>query len=98
MLNKTTIIILIIFIFLTGMNVWALRINRPPSLGWPITQDEVSNLNKYLEDSYNIQQGRFELDIVTTPKFNAKNGEMWLIWSSPTVRLQFKARNTVWTL
>lgn len=79
-------------------NVWALRINRPPSLSYPITQDEVSNLNRFLEDSYNIQQGRYEMDVVTSPKSSAKNGEVWIVWSSPTARIQFKAQNMIWTV
>lgn len=95
-MNKS--IIILFCIILTGVNVWALRINRPPSLSYPITQDEISQLNRFLEDSYNIQQGRFEFDVVTTSKSAAKNGEIWIMDSYPTMSIQFKARNNVYTL
>lgn len=91
-------IFLIINIILLSTNVWALRINRPPSLSYPITQDEVSNLNRFLEDIYNIQQGRFEMDVTTLSKTNAKNGEFWVIDSGATVGIQFKAKGNIYTL
>ena len=58
----------------------------------------MSQLNQTLEDLWNITNGRIELDIKTTPKTNARNGEMWLILTGQTVRVQIKANNRVYTL
>lgn len=89
---------MILLIISLGTTAWALRINRPPSLSYPITQDEVSQLNRYLEDLFNIQNGRFELDVVTTSKSAAKNGEVWIIDSGATVSIQYKAKGNVYTI
>ena len=74
-----------------------LRVNRPYTLSYPITEEQVSQLNRYLEDIWNIQNGRFELDVVTTPKNNARNGEVWMIQTGATVRLQWKGNGTIFT-
>ena len=71
-------IFITILVLLTATNVYALRIQRPPVLRNPITEDQLSQLNKYMEQIFNLQNGRYELDIVTTDKSDANEGEIWI--------------------
>lgn len=75
-----------------------LRIARPPTLSYPIKADEVAQLNKYLEDLWNMQSGRYEMDVVTSAKTAAKNGEVYLIQTGSTVYMQYRANNTIFTI
>lgn len=79
-------------------SAYALRVNRPPKISTPMTEDETSQLNRFLEDSWNIQNGRVELDNTGTAKTNAKNGEMWVLDTSVTSKLQFKSDGSVFTV
>ena len=79
--------ILIIIIFLLSSQAIALRINKPFTLTYPLTKEQIIQLNKYLDDLWNIQNGRQSLDIVTTTKTNAENGEIWLISTGYRLRL-----------
>ena len=92
------IIFYVVLFLVLVFPVYALRATRPPSLKSPITQDQVSELNRYLEEMWNMQYGRYEADIVTTSKSSAKNGEIWLIQTGSTVRLQFKGADHVFTI
>jgi len=74
---------------------WSLRVSLPPVLSNPIDDKQISNLNKYLKDMWDMQSGRFELDVVTSTKTNAKNGEIWIFNDSGTYKLQVKAGGTV---
>ena len=93
-MNKWVWIFIILFLC---REVYALRVNQAPRLSNPPTQEEISVLNKFLADIWNITNGRYQLDVVTTPKTNAKNGELWVIFTSPTGRLQWKANDTIFT-
>jgi len=77
---------------------YALRASRPPVLTMPLTQDQLTQLNVYLNDLWNMQNGRFELDVVTSTKSSAKNGEIWVFNDSGTYKLQFKAGGSVRTI
>ena len=85
-------------IFLLATNVYALRINKPPVLTEPITGDQITQLNRYLEDLWNISNGRFELDTVSTSKGNAKNGEIWILKTGLVGRIQYKTEGIVYTI
>ena len=89
MLNK---ILIIVLIFMISKDAFGLRISRPLTLKYPITEDQVSQINKYLEDLWNIQNGRFELD-VTTSKTSAKEGEIWV--NSSTNKLEWMSNGSV---
>lgn len=93
-MNKTLIIIAVLFI---ATNVLALRANRPPKLSFPVKEDEIKELNRFLESSWFVDNGRYELDVVTTPKTDARNGELWIIQTGITCKLQWKANDIVWT-
>lgn len=95
-MNKRIVIIFLSLILAT--NVYALRVARPLILKHPLTEDQVSQLNRFLEDIWNMQYGRFEIDVVTSPKTNAKNGEFWMLETGSAVRVQFKAQDSIWTL
>ena len=93
-MKKFVIALLILNIATIG---YALRASRPPVLTMPLTQDQLTQLNVYLNDLWNMQNGRFELDIVTTSKSGAKNGEIWIKKTGATYYLEFKAGDAVRT-
>ena len=90
-------ILLALLIGICAGNAWSLRVALPPVLSNPITDDQVASLNKYLKDVWDIQNGRFEIDTVSSSKTASKNGEIWIL-TSPSPRLQFKSGGTVYTL
>jgi anti-sigma-K factor RskA len=98
MFNKFLLTATCLVSLLITTSVYALRIQRPLVLTYPLTQDQVSQLNKFLEEIWLLQQGRFELDIVTTTKSNAKNGEIWIFNDGGTYKLAFKAGGAVRTI
>ena len=51
-----------------------------------------------MESTWNIQNGRIELDNPGTAKSNAKNGEMWILDTSVTSKLQYKSDDAVFTV
>ena len=55
---------------------------------YPLTEGQISQLNKYLEEIWLIQNGRQELDVVSSAKSTPKNGEIWL--NSSTNQIQFR--------
>jgi len=91
-------LILILFFISFCSTVYALRIARPLVLSYPITQEQVSQLNRYLEDVWNMQSGRYEMDTVTSTKTNSRNGEMWMIKTGPTIRIQYKSGDHIFTI
>lgn len=90
-------IIITVLILLACVEAFALRVNRPIKLKYPITEEQVSQLNAYLEEIWLMQNGRFEFDVVTSPKTNSRNGEIWLIQTGLNVRLQWKGNDIIWT-
>lgn len=93
-MNKTIILIASLVISLSAYNSYALRVSKPLTLTYPITAEQVSQLNKYLEEIWLIQNGRFEID-VTSSKANAKNGEFWI--NSSNNKLEWKSNGTVYS-
>jgi hypothetical protein len=51
-----------------------------------------------MADLWNITNGKYNLDVVTTPKTDAKNGDMWILFVSPIAKLQYRANNTIFTI
>ena len=70
-------IIIIIGILLCASTVIAYRTNKPIKLRYPITEEQISQLNNFLEEIWLMQNGRFELDVTAT-KTGAKTGEIWI--------------------
>lgn len=79
-------------------NVYALRVSRPQTFSLPWDQNQINQLNEYLESLWYVQNGRIDLDIVTTSKTNARNGEIWILNDSGTYKLEFKANDAVHTI
>ena len=76
----------------------AYRISRPPTLSHPIGKEQVTQLNASLEDIFNLTNGKFNLDIVTTTKTNADNGDIWIFNDGGTYKLEFMAGDSVRTI
>lgn len=93
-MRKALILLVILNI---GTIAYALRVSRPPVLTMPISQEQLNQLNTYLSDLWNVQNGRIDLDIVTTSKSAAKNGEVWIKKTGSTYYLEFKAGDAVRT-
>jgi hypothetical protein len=96
MLNKKSIIILFL-IFLSG-SVYAYRIQQPIRYELPWTKEQVKELNNTLDGLFLSQQGRYETDIVTSSKTNARNGEAWILSESGTHYYEFKAGDNIYRL
>jgi len=94
MFNKLFLILTCLACLFISTTVYALRIQRPLVLTYPITEEQVSQLNKFLEEVWLVQQGRVELDIGAS-KSKAKNGEMWIYKNGSTYTLQVMAGGTV---
>ena len=91
---------LLVIMFITfGISVvYGFRVNRPPLLNHPLDQEQINKLNSFLQDIWNLQNGEFNLDIVTSTKTNAKNGDIWFIQTGNNVRIQYKAANHIYTV
>lgn len=68
----------VMFLLLSGQTIYAMRVVKPPYFTDITQPDQRSQLNKFIEDTWLMQGGRFELDTVTTPKTNANDGELWI--------------------
>ena len=90
--------LLAIIILLLCTNLYAYRIIRPPTLTHPLDEGQVSQLNDYLEQLWFANQGRVDLDIVTTTKSNPNNGELWIFNDSGTYKLEFRAGGATKTI
>lgn len=95
-----TIIVILIILFVTGTAgiVYSFRVNRPPTLTEPLTRDQITQLNDFLEAVWYMQNGRFNFDIVTTTKTNAKNGSIWILQTGSTSQIQWKANDSIYTI
>jgi hypothetical protein len=91
-------VIYILFFLMFFSVAEAYRIPRPEQFRLPWTDDQMKKHNDAHEDMWNLQNGQFNFDIVTTSKDKANNGDIWFIQTGNTVRLQFRANNHVWTI
>lgn len=96
-MSRARIIVLSVFIVLLATGVWAFRIPRPLLLSHPLDQAQINHLNDVLENLWNLQNGEYNLDIVTSTKERANNGDFWLIQTGAVVRMQWKANGQIFT-
>lgn len=82
---------------MVSTTVAAFRIPRPNTYSLPWTQDQINRLNDDLENLWNLQNGEFNFDIVTTQKTRAQNGDIWLLKTGTVVRIQVKGADGVFT-
>jgi len=92
---RTYLILLFIALIVTSL---AFRNPRPTTFSEPFDRDQINKLNADLNNLWNLTNGEFNLDIVTTTKTNADNGDIWIFNDSGTFRLQFKAGDAVRTI
>ena len=71
---------------------------RPILFSHPIDENQVNNLNNSLQSIWYITNGRQNLDIVTTTKTNADNGDIWIIATGNVSRIQFKSGGHIYTI
>lgn len=93
---RKLLIVLVVLLLLLCVQVMAFRIPRPPKFSIPWTQDQVNQLNDSLEWIWNLQNGEFNFDIVTTTKSNAGNGDMWIL-TGATAQIQIKVNGNIYT-
>ena len=92
-------LVLLIFVFFVKIGVVdAFRIPRPPVFSLPLNQDQINQLNDTLENMWNLQNGEFNFDVVTAIKTGANNGDLWLLQTGNTTRIQYKWNNTIFTV
>ena len=90
--------IIAIFILLAAHDIFAYRISTPPTLNYPITEEQVKALNKYLSDVSNLTNGLYEMDVVTTTKTNAQQVEFWIVETGSVSTVQFKNNGHIYTV
>jgi len=64
----------------------------------PWTSEQMKQHNEAHEDLWNLSNGEYNFDIVTTSKTNADNGDVWILQTGSVARIQFKAIDRVFTL
>ena len=89
---------LIVLILLIWVTTCGFRIVRPDTFVLPWDNDKIEKLNLFLEDIFNLQQGEYNFDVVTTPKTRADNGDFWFVYTSPTVFIQYEAEDHTYTV
>ena len=89
--------IFILLFLVLSFNAYALRMSRPAKFELPWTEEQITDLNLVHEQLFLMQQGRYEMDEVTSTKSNANNGEMW-IFTNTTVQVEFKSGGSVYSL
>lgn len=70
---------------------YALRLSTPPKINLPLTTDDITHLNNYLEDIFNLTNGRFSVNVVSTDPSSPRNGDIWILESGATHRLKWRA-------
>ena len=90
--------LLTIIMVLLATNLFAYRVSAPLKLAYPLTEEQVNQLNKYLSDIHDLTNGRYEMDIVTTTKSGAAEGEFWVIQTGSNSYVQFKNNGHIFTL
>lgn len=96
---KKVIIGIIIGFLLGGISVEAFRIPRPYNFTLPLDKDQMNQMNNAFEDFWNLSNGEFNLDIVTTTKSGAGNGDFWILDNGGgSFSFQFKAGDVVQTI
>ena len=93
---RNVVAMIVLFLFF-ACAAQALRVTRPPLMKFPLEEDQISQLNRFNEEMWNMQYGRFEFEVTDTPKTNAKDGEMWFLETGVITRIQIKANDTIFT-
>lgn len=84
-MNKLLIALLIIVIFSGTVN--AFRMGKPAKLKYPIDEGQVAKLNNVLEVIWDITNGRYGIEAVSTVPATGLVGEMRVYHSGSTYRL-----------
>ena len=92
-MRKMLVLLIIVFLTTTGF-----RVLRPPTLSHPLDEEQVKKLNDYLEDIWNLQNGEFNFDNVTTPKTNANNGDLWFVTTGAITTIQYRADGVIFNV
>lgn len=91
-------IILAILLIILVSRAFSYRIARAPTLSLPLNQDHINQLNRFNDSIFHLQQGEFNIDVVTSTKTNAGNGDFWIIMTGATATFQFKANNQIFSV
>ncbi len=89
---------ILIIILLLATNAYSLRMGRPFTLKHPIDEEQISQLNKFLEEIWLMQNGRYEMDIVTTTKTSSNPGEVYIIQTGAISSIQWRANGRTYTI
>ena len=94
--NKRLLVFL--FFMLSASTAFGYRIPRPVPLNLPLTEDQVNQLNDAQENVWNLTNGEFNLDEVSTTKSRAGNGDFWILATPITSKIQFRSDDTIYTV
>jgi hypothetical protein len=93
---KKFIIGLVIGFLVGSINVHAFRIAKPYS--FTLHQDQLNLMNKSFEDIWNLSNGEFNFDIVSTTKGSPNNGDAWIFNDGGVYKWQYRANGTTHTI
>ena len=96
MWNKYILIVGIILV-ICG-TAYGFRMAKPLTFTHPLDEKQIAELNKLTLDIWNITNGRINVDIVTTSKSGADNGDIWILKTGVIAQIQFKSSDRVYTL
>jgi len=100
-MRKIHYIVWCVVLMLLALNVtqvFSFRMSKPTTFSHPMDEKQVTKLNSLLLDLWNIDNGRQNLDIVTTDRTNADNGDIWILTTGNLARIRFQAADRTWTI
>jgi Tfp pilus assembly protein PilE len=95
-MKKTIIIIFLLFAI--SIQAYGMRIQKPRHFTYPMNEADVKELNSIFEQLFLMQQGRFELDKVTTTKSSANTGEIWIRQNGGLNYLEVMVDGTIYSI
>lgn len=87
-----------IILILLVTNAIAFRVGRPATFSLPWTQDQINQLNDALASLWNVSLGNYTMDVVTTSKLRANNGDMWILQTGIISQVQWRANDRTYTV
>jgi len=93
-LNKILTVLLVVFIC---SSAYGWRMARPITLTHPLDDRQIRRLNDFLEDVWNLGNGRINMDVVTS-RTSADSGDIWLIQTGIITYIQYKNNGHIYTI
>ena len=83
--------IIIGLILALSLEVYAFRTSSPPVLTDLTNPNQITQLNNFLEQIWNITNGRYTVEVRSADPTNIDNGDLWILESGSTHQLKWRA-------